>query len=716
MLKKIKENNWIVILLYYWNYLVRILQRIYALVTNSIFNKKKNDTSEIIDFSTKEYNIKNRYELNIKVNKIFVNNLIHYAEKNNIHINKEVMNIDLSKINICEKKVKIAPFNIKNGDIDIILKKGFEMNQLITANTIEFVDVLCSNCVNSFVDLLVNDTFKIFIKTVSAVKKNMVGTTCLFDLSNIRFFKEKITHIQLTYIGLASIITYYLIEENDLLSSLDGQMLVDSYNKNYEELFNYVEFVFAVLKDKSYTYTDIVVHILSSVFNYQYLISRSEWWALHQIEITTFGIKSLLMKKRIPDIDNNITNCNRISVLHSYTINPCDAVAFFNNDCKSIINIYGKHCPYFDEINNVNNNDGNVLSLELCSSLDYNICITKFEKFIKKINSNSNISENNKEKVKIYNIRMESSKKINEKTNPEYTNYMNLINKQNEILNNNNENSQAHNLVISLEKIPLEKIIEEELVYDFKIDLINSTFKDISTLYLRESCINHLINSLNNFKNNKIYDELCIPKKLGILLHGVPGTGKTTTVKAIASYMNRDIYYVNLNNIKTNNHLGEIFNKINNDFKKKGIVVFEDIDIMTDIVKARNYDDICSNITNLNHNDELSLSYFLNSLDGTLCEDELIFIITTNHKNILDPAIYRSGRIDVDIELKKCDHYQIKLIYSKIMKRTIDDNILNKIKEYEFTPAQVIFKLIDYMYKDDLKDGEILEEFISEEK
>lgn len=45
------------------------------------------------------------------------------------------------------------------------------------------------------------------------------------------------------------------------------------------------------------------------------------------------------------------------------------------------------------------------------------------------------------------------------------------------------------------------------------------------------------------------------PNKLGILLDGPPGTGKTSLIKALAIYLKRRIVSVSLEKVKTNQEL-----------------------------------------------------------------------------------------------------------------------------------------------------------------
>ncbi len=193
---------------------------------------------------------------------------------------------------------------------------------------------------------------------------------------------------------------------------------------------------------------------------------------------------------------------------------------------------------------------------------------------------------------------------------------------------------------------------------------------------------------------------LGIPQKLGILAYGERGTGKSSTILATATYMDCDVFYIDLNGVTKNSELRELFNTVQKENVNGGLIVFEDIDVMTSMVHKREgnyYDD---NLSKQNE-DDLNLSYFLNLLDGTLCAEGSKVFITTNKLDILDPAIYRSGRIDVLLEFKLCNRYQIKNICTRILKKTPSEELLSRIPEDKFLPADVIFKCIEYLYRDE---------------
>ena len=89
---------------------------------------------------------------------------------------------------------------------------------------------------------------------------------------------------------------------------------------------------------------------------------------------------------------------------------------------------------------------------------------------------------------------------------------------------------------------------------------------------------------------------------LGLLLHGLPGTGKTSTIKAIANMTQRHIITVSLESIKTKRQLKALFHDerlhVENTEAREGfetyripinkrLFVLEDVDAATDMVLDR---------------------------------------------------------------------------------------------------------------------------------
>ena len=65
-------------------------------------------------------------------------------------------------------------------------------------------------------------------------------------------------------------------------------------------------------------------------------------------------------------------------------------------------------------------------------------------------------------------------------------------------------------------------------------------------------------------------------------------------------------------------------------------------------------------------------------------------ILTTNHREKLDPALIRPGRIDQEIQTKKASASVINDMYKWFYKADdIPKEIINKIEDYKYSPAEI---------------------------
>jgi SpoVK/Ycf46/Vps4 family AAA+-type ATPase len=238
-----------------------------------------------------------------------------------------------------------------------------------------------------------------------------------------------------------------------------------------------------------------------------------------------------------------------------------------------------------------------------------------------------------------------------------------------------------------------------------------------------------IIDKIDFFLNNKKwYYDKGIPYSLGIGLHGPPGTGKTSLIKALANYTNRNIILISLKQIKTKSQLEKAFfentynanNEANSVYWDKKILVFEDIDCMGDIILNREEKSYQNNkdtngkklklktnnlIHNINDNNEIiiqdiesifkkedpiTLDDILNLWDGIRETPGRILIISSNHYDKLDPALVRPGRIDITHELSNASHAIISEIYFHLFEKNIDKKELLKIKDNYYSPAELI--------------------------
>jgi AAA+ superfamily predicted ATPase len=320
----------------------------------------------------------------------------------------------------------------------------------------------------------------------------------------------------------------------------------------------------------------------------------------------------------------------------------------------------------------------------------------------------------NSTKTKIHYIKLTEDVKTTEITNPEYEKYetkKRYLEQQK--VADNTPNFAFFEFMDRA--VPPRMITKETITKKIECKSINEVEKDFDTLFLRQEDKEQLFNSLNMFKNNgHVLKELGLQNKFNLLLHGEPGTGKSTTIQAVANYLQKDIYYIDLQKVETNEDLHMIFEYVNKNVTNAGIIVMEDIDAMTSVVLKRTdrlQEYKVSDIIN-NHKSKLSLEYLLNILQGTLTMDNSVFIVTTNHVDHLDPAFYRDGRFDVKIELKLCDKYQIKNIYERMLKKEMKDDVLEKIQNDKFSPAKIIYHIKNYIFNNTVDSMKIMEPFL----
>lgn len=284
-----------------------------------------------------------------------------------------------------------------------------------------------------------------------------------------------------------------------------------------------------------------------------------------------------------------------------------------------------------------------------------------------------------------------------------------------------------------VDSMPTEKLVTTTTKLGIDEQTINQTCRQMQSLSLKSKDKRKLMCALDDYlEDGPTLKAWGIKNKLNILLYGEPGTGKSSTIEAIATYLNKPIYYVDMKEARTNNDLKLIFDHVNSVAVGGGIIVMEDIDAMTDCVHKRISSDepstaghginsvsktdssgtTVSAIMSERETNTLTLEFFLNILDGVLTADKSIFITTTNHIEKLDPAFYRAGRFNLKIELGPCNHDQMNYIYKNMRGSEIPVEILGQIPEKVFKPAEFIFHIKDYVRDFTLSDAEILGPFI----
>ena len=222
---------------------------------------------------------------------------------------------------------------------------------------------------------------------------------------------------------------------------------------------------------------------------------------------------------------------------------------------------------------------------------------------------------------------------------------------------------------------------QESRVYT--IDII----KTFSNLFFESKA--RLLQQLSYFNTQKEeYARLGRPHHFGLLLYGQPGTGKTSCIKAIAHYLERDVLLVNLKSIKKISTLLTLFT----DFPSY-IIVFEEIDcsgsnLLLDrsIATQQEQPIVTKEEDDL---DALTLGSFLEAMDGMIESSGRICIFTTNYPDRIDKALMRPGRIDLVIEMKKMRKVDVSDMYKLWFNETIPKQVYDKMTDYQFSQAEI---------------------------
>jgi chaperone BCS1 len=95
----------------------------------------------------------------------------------------------------------------------------------------------------------------------------------------------------------------------------------------------------------------------------------------------------------------------------------------------------------------------------------------------------------------------------------------------------------------------------------------------------------------------------------------------------------------------------------------------------------------------------ITFSGFLNALDGVASAEGCILVMTTNHKDKLDPALIRPGRIDVEIEFHDATASQAVQLFDRFYPNTEGGTEFGQNLPTDISMAQLQGHLI--VHKDD---------------
>lgn len=228
--------------------------------------------------------------------------------------------------------------------------------------------------------------------------------------------------------------------------------------------------------------------------------------------------------------------------------------------------------------------------------------------------------------------------------------------------NEGNNEKQFHEIIFNI-SIPMQNFmralrqVEPSVIRDVIIEVPKVSWKDVGGLEEVKQYFREIIEW--PFKYRDIYEHIKVNVPKGILLYGPPGTGKTLLAKALANELGFHFLCIKSSELMSK-WFGESEKNVRQIFKKAreaapSIIFFDEVDCL---MKARGSSQESSNVQ-----DRIT-SQILIEMDGVQEIRDVIVIGATNRIQLIDEALLRHGRFDIQIEVGSPDSAARKEIFN----------------------------------------------------
>lgn len=161
------------------------------------------------------------------------------------------------------------------------------------------------------------------------------------------------------------------------------------------------------------------------------------------------------------------------------------------------------------------------------------------------------------------------------------------------------------------------------------------------------------------------YADRGIPYRRGYLLHGPPGSGKSSFIFALAGELQ---YHICVLNLSERGLSDDKLNHLLTNVPERSLILLEDVDAA--FLGRDGREQMKINVT---------FSGLLNAIDGvTSTTSQRLIFMTTNHLEKLDRALIRPGRIDLSLRIGNATLHQTLELFYKFYE---DSELVDQMEE-----------------------------------
>ncbi|KAH9452981.1 hypothetical protein MJO28_008110 [Puccinia striiformis f. sp. tritici] len=179
------------------------------------------------------------------------------------------------------------------------------------------------------------------------------------------------------------------------------------------------------------------------------------------------------------------------------------------------------------------------------------------------------------------------------------------------------------------------------------------TKRPLNSVVLDQGIKENLVADIKEFMGRaKWYGDRGIPYRRGYLLHGPPGSGKSSFIFALAGELQ---YHICVLNLSERGLSDDKLNHLLTNVPERSVILLEDVDAA--FLGRDGREQMKINIT---------FSGLLNAIDGvTSTTSQRLIFMTTNHLEKLDRALIRPGRIDLSLQIGNATLHQTLELFQK---------------------------------------------------